>query len=221
MYYPRPIALKGSASTRAFTLIELLVVIAIIAILAALLLPALAQAKARAVRVQCVSNVKQVGMAIQMFTDDNADTLPGPLLMGQWPEYDSSSTNFLVYFIAPYLSLPSPSDNLVSAPLMLCPGFSRAGTGGKICFQLNSDIDPGPAVVRPFGYPNIGPTTPQNPVKVTRISMPSDTYAMTDADQQNVSSVASWWGQLPAKPVHGNIRNELYFDWHVASKRAQ
>src|SRR5206468_1180936 len=61
---------------RAFTLIELLVVIAIISVLAALLLPALRQAKQEAKRTQCVTNLKQVNLAIRAYADDCADSLP-------------------------------------------------------------------------------------------------------------------------------------------------
>jgi prepilin-type N-terminal cleavage/methylation domain-containing protein len=60
----------------AFTLIELLVVIAIIAILAAMLLPALSAAKAKAQRIKCVNNQKQVGIGLHLFTDDNNEFYP-------------------------------------------------------------------------------------------------------------------------------------------------
>ncbi|MGH7939681.1 MAG: prepilin-type N-terminal cleavage/methylation domain-containing protein [Limisphaerales bacterium] len=63
---------------RAFTLIELLVVIAIIAILAAILLPVLASAQRRALRVQCLNNMHQLGDGIQMYAGDNQDYFPYP-----------------------------------------------------------------------------------------------------------------------------------------------
>src|SRR3954447_1956251 len=74
----------------AFTLIELLVVIAIIAILASLLLPALALAKEKAYQTKCRSNLREIATAINLYTPENREFLPGPTWTGMFFTYTAN-----------------------------------------------------------------------------------------------------------------------------------
>ena len=227
-------AQNGSVRTqRGFTLIELLVVIAIIALLASLVLPALGRAKQKALQTSCISNLKQIGTAIQMYVGDNENSLPGPVVSGARASYDQNSSIELVWYIASDLGSPAPATlpngKTVVADVFVCPGYLRYAPGlgsmqGRKCYLLNDNVNPDPANrVPPFGYPDLsGGTGAIPPLTISSLEQygpPTDLFAITDLDRLNVNPTVGWYDDVPYKPVHGQVRPELYFDSHVGVKR--
>ena len=228
-------AMHGYNSQRrneAFTLVELLVVIAIIAILAALLLPSLAQGKQKAHQAQCTSNLRQLALAIHMYADENRDTLPGPMWQGLYYVYNDE-TERMLYYIASYLSLPSASSTVRTGRVAMCPasvllsheppGTPQDSLSRPVSYILSAEVTNvlTEIVTRPFGYPysskfyRFPPGPDEPPKKLHEIKSPAQSWAITDADQQNSFPGGYYFDLIPVNKVHGNVRNQLFFDWHV------
>ena len=210
----------------AFTLVELLVVVAIIAVLAALLLPSLTQCKAAARRAQCTSNLRQLGVAAELYWDDNegacfrysgARTNGGQLYWFGWLQDGAEGERDFdarAGALFPYLQ---------EGGVELCPSLRYADAQ----FKLKAK-----GAAYGYGYNlHFSAPTKQPPVNLNRLKRPSDTAVFADAAQVNTFLAPA----SPANPLleefyyvnateptahfrHATFANVAFADGHVAGE---
>jgi prepilin-type N-terminal cleavage/methylation domain-containing protein len=188
-----------SIAQAAFTLIELLVVIAIIAILAAMLLPAMARAKQKANTISCLNNLRQIGIFMQLYTDENGDFFPAHRDMVPLAPGGDPLTNWWGQYVAGY---GGGNSNLFHCPAIKSPqdnnGFEWAFNRDKVGYGYNSyflGAYPQPTTidnvsVGSFKY------SPNQWFKRTGIVRPGETLEVCDSDPKPVSgadSYSCWW----------------------------
>lgn len=119
--------------SKAFTLVEMLVVVAIIAILAAIAFPAYSSFLRRATTAKCISNLKQLGVAINMYAADNNGRLPGPGASGIGPRLTPSTSGSvnMLNRIYPYLGMPTPPSAGAYCEIARCPAVTGSLLGNQ------------------------------------------------------------------------------------------
>ena len=135
----------GFTSRKAFTLIELLVVIAIIAILAAILFPVFAQAREKARQTSCLSNCKQMGLAIMMYAQDNDETYPRGWYYGK--EYPGNQYDYVTWHgaVQPYVKNGQTNGTgRLTKGLWICPSVSSANGQAFELYGGHSRLMPPP-----------------------------------------------------------------------------
>ena len=190
-------------SVSAFTLIELLVVIAIIAILAAMLLPALAKAKAKAQAIQCTSNARQLSLATQMYALDNEERLPAT---GQ-----NADPYVWIPLVKPYIANSDTNANTTKGGVFNCPtlmtiAHENIQIAGR-CYAVSEKLDRANDAFTKLGGR-----------KLTQATRPTQTALLGDgARNEKLTGVyyrIECWAAIPGTGKGPNLEPAVYPPLH-------
>jgi prepilin-type processing-associated H-X9-DG protein/prepilin-type N-terminal cleavage/methylation domain-containing protein len=201
-----------------FTLVELLVVIGIISVLIAMLLPALNKARRAAQAVACASNLRQVGMAFQMYNNDNQQWYPMSVGVNTWIWPGGDNSNLWYAYIASYLGWngDTSAGGFVYPKVLDCPAYDRtvnvtwnstSANWTYVSYGYNDTY---------FGnYSFSAPATQSRTFKRTQIADSQDKILVTDSLYMIVRPNTSGGNVYLLQPRHDGKCNALFADGHV------
>ena len=221
---------RASGTRAGFTLIELLVVIAIIGILAGLLLPVLNRAKAKAVAISCLNNLKQLTTAVHIYAADHADSIPPNYINSDnaWVGGDVSQLPGATNIADIYAAILFPFSQ--SADIYHCPADKL--TSGSVGYRVRSYSLNGMMGLNSASAANVHPGVQENlKLSDVRIPGPADASFFFDEQSDAVNSLCSIddgyfavnsaspkltgsWRNIPASR-HGNFGQMSFADGHA------